>query len=89
MGYLLYDVTIIICTTALLRLSMKVWDGYYIIIVGHYLTSYVCFAGITHQSEKFPVRFIVELLNKQCRIVLTGKVNGIFFLIIIMCSIIS
>ena len=35
------------------------------------------FAGIVHQSEKFPVRFIVELLNKQCRIVLTGKVHRI------------
>ena len=30
-------------------------------------------AGIMFQSEKFPVRFIVELLNKQYRIVLTGK----------------
>ena len=30
-------------------------------------------AGITAQSEKFPVRFIVDLLNKQQRIVLTGE----------------
>ena len=29
-------------------------------------------AGIKKQCKKFPVRFIVELLNKQHRIVLTG-----------------
>ena len=29
--------------------------------------------GITAQSEKFPIRFIVDLLNKQQRIVLTGE----------------
>ena len=32
-------------------------------------------AGIQEQSERFPVHFIVELLNKRgSRIVLTGKV---------------
>ena len=29
--------------------------------------------GITQQSQQFPVRYIVELLNKQYRIVLTGE----------------
>ena len=29
--------------------------------------------GITTQSEKFPIRFIIDLLNKQQRIVLTGE----------------
>ena len=29
--------------------------------------------GIVKQYEDFPIRFIVELLNKQQRIVLTGK----------------
>ena len=34
--------------------------------------------GITAQSEKFPVRFIVDLLNKQQRIVLTGECVMVF-----------
>ena len=38
------------------------------------------YIGITAQSEKFPVRFIVDLLNKQQRIVLTGECVKIFAL---------
>ena len=34
--------------------------------------------GITAQSEKFPVRFIVDLLNKQQRVVLTGECVMVF-----------
>ena len=37
--------------------------------------------GITAQSEKFPVRFIVDLLNKQQRIVLTGECVKLWYII--------
>ena len=35
----------------------------------------ICNSGIMAQSDQFPIRFIIELLNQQCRIVLTGKVD--------------
>ena len=44
-----------------------------------YLAIFICVylsSGITFQSEMFPLRFLVELLNKQCRIILTGNVDN-------------
>ena len=34
--------------------------------------------GIMVQCEIFPIRFIIELLNKQCRIVLTGEQSTVY-----------
>ena len=41
------------------------------------LTLHVAFVlGIAHQTEKFPISFILELLNKPTRVVLTGFLVG-------------
>ena len=39
----------------------------------HYYNYNFLYSGITKQCGNIPTHFIVELLNKQQRIVLTGK----------------
>ena len=36
--------------------------------------------GVMIQSQQFPIRYIVELLNKQCRIVITGMLSLLLML---------
>ncbi len=52
------------------------WYTYcvYSYIYPYYRSCISYFSGVKAQSEKFPVRFLVELLNKRNYIVLTGKV---------------
>ena len=51
-------------------------EGMILVMSDYQLTLLPCVhIGIIAQSEEFPFRFIVELLTKQYRIVLTGKNN--------------
>ena len=42
------------------------------------------YIGIMAQYEVFPIRYIIELLNKQSRIVLTGKLSIHVHLVILL-----
>ena len=54
------------------------WSHFQYVLMLHNVTCImitICNSGIMAQSDQFPIRFIIELLNQQCRIVLTGKVD--------------
>ena len=54
------------------------WNHFQYVLMLHYVTCImitICNLGIMAQSDQFPIRFIIELLNQQCRIVLTGKLD--------------